>query len=64
MSHELKIFAIKFIGLVLLTPVMGFGVMICIEKFEKSWQTNSRKKKWLASCGLFFVLAAISGWLR
>jgi hypothetical protein len=64
MGHELKIFAIRFLCLLLVTPVMGWVVMICAEKFEKSWKTNNRRKKWLVSCGLFMLLAAIGGWLQ
>jgi antibiotic biosynthesis monooxygenase (ABM) superfamily enzyme len=62
MNHELKMFAIKLVGTLLATPLMGWGLMVVAEKFEASWKTNNRKKKWLASCGIFLVLAAISGW--
>jgi hypothetical protein len=64
MGHELKIFAIKLAGVLCVAPLMGYGIMICAEKFEKSWKTNSRRKKWLACCALFVALAGISGWLR
>jgi hypothetical protein len=62
MSHELKMIAMKFGATLLFTPVMGYGLMVCAEKFEKTWKTNNRKKKWLATCGMFLILAAISGW--
>lgn len=65
MNQEVKLFAIRLTGLVIATPIMGYILMLCGEKFEKAWKTNNRKKKWLASCGLFFLLAAgIAGWLR
>jgi hypothetical protein len=64
MDHEMKVPGIRFICLLLATPIMGWIVLICAEKFEKSWKTNNRRKKWLACCGLFMLLAAISGWLR
>jgi hypothetical protein len=45
-----------------ITPIMGWVLMVFAEKFEASWKTNNRKKKWLTSCSLFLFLAAISGW--
>lgn len=57
-----NILAIKIIGTLVATPIMGWGIMRCAEQFEKAWKTNNRKTKWLASCGLFLVLAALSGW--
>jgi len=62
MNHELKMFAIKLFVTLCATPLMGWGLMLCAEKFEKSWKTNNRRKKWLVSCGMFLVLAGISGW--
>jgi len=62
MNHELKMFAIKLAFTLLITPLMGYGLMVCAEKFERTWKTNNRKKKWLATCGIFLFLAAISGW--
>jgi hypothetical protein len=64
MNHELKIFCIKLAGTLIITPVMGWVIMICGEKFEAGWKSNKRRKKWLVSCGLFLVLAGIGGWLR
>jgi antibiotic biosynthesis monooxygenase (ABM) superfamily enzyme len=61
---ELKIFAIKLIGTLIATPIMGWGIMVSAEKFEKAWKTNNRKKRWLACSGVFFFLAVIGGWLR
>ena len=63
MAYELKIFAIKLLCLLLATPLMGWVIMRCAESFEKAWKTNNRRKKWMVSCGLFVLLAAISGWL-
>lgn len=62
MNHEFKIFAIKFVGTLLAAPIIGWGLLRFIEKFEATWKTNNRRKKWLVCCGLFLVLAAISGW--
>lgn len=64
MAHELKILAFRLCAILLAAPIMGWGLMVCMERFEKSWKTNNRKKKWMASCGIFLVLAGIGGWLR
>ncbi len=64
MNPELRIFLIKLIGTLIATPIMGWGIMLCAENFEKAWKTSIRRKKWLACCGLFFLLAVLSGWLR
>ena len=64
MAYEPKIFAIKLAGILLLTPLMGYGLLRCAESFEKAWKLNNRRKRWLAMCGVFFLLAAIGGWLR
>jgi hypothetical protein len=64
MNSEIKIFFIKLIGLTLATPIMGWGIMLCAESFEKAWKTNKRRKKWMVSCGLFILLAILGGWLQ
>jgi len=62
MSQELKLLIIRVGVALLITPLMGYVLMICAEKFEQIWKTNNRKKRWLATCGAFLILAAISGW--
>jgi hypothetical protein len=64
MTPELKKFLIKFVGLLITTPIMGFCLLLNFEYFEKIWKQNNRRKKWLVMCGVFFLLACISGWLR
>jgi hypothetical protein len=63
MGYELKLFAINLLCLLLATPLMGWVIMRLAESFEKSWKTNIRRKKWMVSCGVFMLLAVISGWL-
>ncbi len=63
MGDELKIFAIKLLWLLVATPIMGWVIMRLAENFEKNWKTNNRRKKWMVSCGVFMLLAVISGWL-
>ena len=64
MSQELKLFAIKLFGTLCAAPIMGWVIMVCGEKFEIAWKANNRRRKWLVSCGMFLLLAVISGWLR
>ncbi len=64
MGRELEIFAIRLGMTLLAAPLMGLLIMIGAEKFEKAWKTSNRRKKWLASCGVFLFLAGISGWLQ
>lgn len=64
MVPELKILAFKFMALLVATPFMGWGIMLSFEKIETAWKTRVKKKKWLASCSLFMVLAFIGKWLH
>ena len=64
MEYELKMIALKLVVMLLAAPFAGWIIMLSAERFEKSWKTNNRRKKWLASCGIFLILAAIGGWLR
>jgi len=43
---------------------MGFFLLRYFEYFEKIWKTKNQKKKWLMTCGFFFIIACLSGWLR
>lgn len=40
MSHELKFFLIKLATLLVLTPILGFGLLHYFEYFEKVWKTK------------------------
>jgi len=64
MSAELKILTIKLVGLLIMTPIMGYGLLRCVESLEKAWKSNNRRKRWFVMCGVFFLLATIGGWLR
>jgi hypothetical protein len=64
MSHEWKWFLIKLIILILLSPMIGFGLLRTFEYFERVWKTGNRKKRWVITSVLFFMLACIGGWLR
>ena len=64
MGHELKFFAIKLLGVLILMPFMGFIFLQLFERAEKAWKTNNRRKRWYVMCGVFFILACIGGWLQ
>ena len=64
MEAELTRIAIKLIGTLLITPIMGYGMLKSVEVFEKAWKSNNRKNRWLVMCGIFFFLAVIGGWLQ
>lgn len=64
MGLEFKRIAIKVIGTLIITPLMGYALLGCAELLQKAWNSNSRKKRWLAMCMVFLLLAAISGWFQ
>jgi len=64
MDHGLKFFLIRLSVLLVLTPLMGFGLFRFFEYFEQVWKTNNRRKKWLVTCMLFFMLACLGGFLQ
>ncbi len=64
MDYTLKMFAMKLAGVLLAAPIMGWGILLCAENFEKAWKTKNRKKRWSVCCGIFLLLAGIGGWLR
>ncbi len=64
MSYDLKIFAIKLASTLIAAPFFGWGIMLYAEMLEKSWKTSKRRGKWVLSCGIFLIIAVISGWLR
>ena len=61
---EFRIIGMRLIGLVLLTPIMGYLFLVAFEKSEKEWKSRSRRKKWIVMCGIFFIMVSIGGWLR
>jgi hypothetical protein len=64
METDLKRIAIKIVVTLIITPLMGYALLRSGELFEKAWKSNSRRKRWLAMCGVFLLLAAISGWFQ
>lgn len=64
MDAELKRIGIKIIGTLILMPLMGWVLLKNAELVEKAWTSNNRRKRWLAMCGVFVILAAIGGWFQ
>lgn len=62
--EELRIFAFRLIGILILAPLIGWLFLLFVEKFEKDWKSGNRKKRWMILCGVFIILASIGGWLR
>jgi len=62
MEVELKIIGLKFLAALVVTPLMGYVLLKTAQYVEKAWKSNNRGKQWFAMCGVFLLLAAISGW--
>ncbi|MDE3045721.1 MAG: hypothetical protein KGJ02_03660 [Verrucomicrobiota bacterium] len=60
MNSDLKIFAIKLAGVLLATHLMGWGIMLCAESFEKAWKAHQRQKNgWChADCFYYWLFLA------
>lgn len=64
MELSIKMFFLKLIVILVITPGGGYLLLRVAESLEKEWKSNDRRKKWVAMCGVFFLLACIGGWLR
>ena len=64
MIDELKVFAIKLAGLLVIGPIIGFAMLKFSDLVEEARKTNNRKKKWLVMCIIFGAFAGYIGWLR
>lgn len=60
----MKVFLLKFVGLIISTPLLGYGALLIIENIEAAWKSNNRKKKWFALSMAMFALAILLGWLQ
>jgi hypothetical protein len=63
-ANELKIIGLKLAFLLIITPLAGYFFLRVAEEVEKEWKSGIRRKRWIAMCGVFFVIAVIGGWLR
>lgn len=61
---DLEIFLLKLGGVLVLSPLIGWLLLLFIEKYEKDWKSGNRKKRWMILSGVFIILAGIGGWLR
>ena len=61
---EVKVFAIKLLGTLIISPLAGWLLLRLVEMCEKSWKSGDRKKRWMILSGVFILLAGIGGWFR
>lgn len=64
MAVELKVFAMRLLGILVIAPLGGWLLLRFIEKCENNWKSGNRRKRWMIMCGVFIILAGIGGWLR
>ena len=57
-------FLIRLLGLLVLSPIIGYISIRLVESFENAWKSKNKKKRWLACSFAFFVLALMFGWFR
>jgi hypothetical protein len=59
-----EVFVMKFVGVLLISPLVGWLLLRFVEMCEKSWKSGNRRKRWMILSGVFVILAGIGGWLR
>jgi|GEM_PF-1167775 len=64
MYYELKIFGLKVLCLLIVAPIFASGLLQVIDKLEKAWKENDRKKKFWSLTLLMIFVGIILGWLR
>ncbi|MBM3201235.1 MAG: hypothetical protein FJZ56_02370 [Chlamydiae bacterium] len=57
-------FFLRLIGLLVLSPVIGYLSIRLIESFEKAWKSKVKKKRWIACSFAIFLIAIAAGWFR
>lgn len=62
-SPEVRDFAWKMLRLIVVTPLAGYAILLCLEDLVKVWKSKNRVRKWFSFCILFFVVAVLLGWL-
>ena len=63
-TPELKSIGVRLIVLVIAMPFFGYLFLRVLEISEKVWKSNNRWKRWGVMCVIFFIVAAIGGWLH
>lgn len=64
MLSELKILGIRLAGLIIITPLFGYLLLIIFDQLQKEWASGERRKRWMVMCWVFLSIAIIGGWLR
>ena len=61
---EIKHILFRFITLLIIAPIFGYGILLSIESLIKAWKTNNRVKKWLAITATLLFLSIALGALK
>jgi hypothetical protein len=57
LSLHWKWFFIRLIVLVVVAPLIGMLLVDLLQRFESTWKTKEKKKRWKACCLAFISLA-------
>lgn len=60
---DIKIFLIKLIGTLLVSPVIGYALIQLVEGYQKAKKQKGIKRL-LTLSGMGFVVAVLLGWLK
>lgn len=63
MNIEIKQFLLKLVGLIIVSPLVGFIVLDIIKHIEIAKKAKG-KKKWLALSIIGILIGILLGWLR
>lgn len=63
MPPELKLFLIKFISLIILSPLIGYAILSIVTNLEKA-RKKTGKEKWIALAIVGFLIGILLGWLQ
>jgi hypothetical protein len=64
MYHEFKIFGLKVLCLLIVAPIFASALLQILDKIEKAWKENDRKKKFWSLTMLMIFVGVILGWLQ
>lgn len=62
MIPELKVFLIKFAGVLILSPIVGYMVVQIVQWVEKA-KKHKGKERWISLFLIGFYVAVLLGWL-
>ena len=56
-----KILSLKFAFFIVAVPILGFALLRVVEFVQVSWESNNRRKKWLAMCAIAGIYLIMKG---